>query len=252
MARGQASRYTPGWKRGVGLGFLTFAVALFTSPLSESAVRALNLPLAVLIVAAIIALGVVFDIIGVAAAAADEAPFHAMAAKRKAGARAALGLVRNADRVAAFANDVVGDVAGTLSGAAGAAVALRLGQWLDGRGTHLVVAPVVLALVAGLMVGAKAAGKGFALREHRRVLLALGRLLEAIERWTRLRLYPAPRRSRRRARVPAGRRSTRAVAQPAAGGAAPSAAGGATQPARDASRPAAPSRSVPARTVPKG
>lgn len=206
MARGQASRYTPGWKRGVGLGFLTFIVALVTSPLSESAVRALNLPLAMLIVAAIVALGVVFDIIGVAATAADEAPFHAMAAKRKSGARAALGLVRNADRVAAFANDVVGDVAGTLSGAAGAAVALRLGQWLDDRGAHLVVAPLVLALVAGIMVGSKAAGKGFALREHQRVLLALGTLLEGLERVTRVRLYPAPRRSRRRARNTGGQR----------------------------------------------
>ncbi|GAB6876009.1 hypothetical protein JCM13210_07350 [Thermaerobacter litoralis] len=206
MARGQASRYTPGWKRGVGLGFLTFLLALTTSPLSESAVRALSLPLAMLIVAAIVALGVVFDIIGVAATAADEAPFHAMAAKRKPGARAALGLVRNADRVAAFANDVVGDVAGTLSGAAGAAVALRLGQWLDGQGTHLVVAPLVLALVAGLMVGSKAAGKGFALREHQRVLLALGTFLEGVERVTRVRLYPAARRSRRRPRNPGGSR----------------------------------------------
>lgn len=190
----------------MGLGLLTFTVALVTSPLSESAVRALNLPLAVLIVAVIVAVGVFFDIIGVAAAAADEAPFHAMAAKRRAGARAALGLVRNADRVAAFANDVVGDVAGTLAGAAGAAVAVRLGEWLDGRGTHLVVTPLVLALVAGLMVGAKAAGKGFALREHRRILLALGRALEAVEGWTHLRLYPALRRHRRRARAATGAR----------------------------------------------
>ncbi|QIA27100.1 hypothetical protein DYI95_005815 [Thermaerobacter sp. PB12/4term] len=209
MARGQASRYTPGWKRGVGLGLLTFVIALVTSPLSESAVRALNLPLAVLIVVVIVALGVLFDIIGVAATAAGEAPFHAMAAKRKPGARAALGLVRHADRVAAFANDVVGDVAGTLSGAAGAAVALRLGQWLDGLGTHLVVAPLVLALVAGIMVGSKAAGKGFALREHQRILLTLGTLLEGIERLARIRLYPAPRRTRRRAREPVGPRRKR-------------------------------------------
>ena len=210
MARGQGARFAPGWKRGLSLGTLTFVIALVSSPLSESAVRALNLPLAAVIVVMIVAVGVLFDIIGVAAAAADEAPFHAMAAKRKPGARAALGLVRNADRVAAFANDVVGDVAGTLSGAAGAAVALRLGDWLNGHSFHLVVAPVVLALVAGLMVGAKAAGKGFALREHRRVLLALGRALETIERWTRLRLYPAARRSRR------GRRTGR-LAGPAAG-----------------------------------
>ncbi|HEY8415971.1 MAG TPA: hypothetical protein VIK99_09385 [Thermaerobacter sp.] len=200
MAKGQGSRFDPAWKRGLALGGLTFAIALATSPLSESAVRALTLPLAAAIVVVIVAVGVLFDIIGVAATAADEAPFHAMAAKRKRGARAALALVRHADRVSAFSNDVIGDVAGTLSGAAGAAVALRLGHGLAGSGEERVLAPLVLALVAGLMVGAKAAGKGFALREHRRVLLALGILLETIEQWTRLRLYPSARRRRRNRR----------------------------------------------------
>ncbi|HEY8393308.1 MAG TPA: hypothetical protein VIK92_00725 [Thermaerobacter sp.] len=202
MAKGQGGRFGAAWKRGLALGGLTFTIALVTSPLSESAVRALSLPLAAIIVVVIVAIGVLFDVIGVAVTAADEAPFHAMAAKRRHGARAALGLIRNADRVSAFSNDVIGDVAGTLSGAAGAAVAVRLGDWLAGTGEERILAPVVLALVAGLMVGAKAAGKGFALREHRRILLMLGIVLETIEHWTHLRLYPAVRRGRRSRRPP--------------------------------------------------
>lgn len=201
MLRGQGSRFVPGWRRGLSLGGLTFGTALIVSPLSESATRVLSLPAAVVIVVIIVAVGVAFDVIGVAAAAADEAPFHAMAAKRRRGARAALALVRHADRVSAVANDVVGDVAGTLAGAAGAAVAARLGAWFDGFGLDLVLAPVVLAVVAGLMVGGKAACKGFALREHRRVLLNLGLMLEDIERWTGLRMYPGVAR-RRRDRAP--------------------------------------------------
>lgn len=178
----------------MGLGLLTFTVALVTSPLSESAVRALNLPLAVLIVAVIVAVGVFFDIIGVAAAAADEAPFHAMAAKRRAGARAALGLVRNADRVAAFANDVVGDVAGTLSGAAGAAIVVRILALRPGL-DETIMSVLMVGVVAALTVGGKAAGKGFALNQSTTIVYAAARVLHILEKAGLVRLQL--RRSRR-------------------------------------------------------
>ena len=63
----------------------------------------------------------IFDIIGVAVTAAREEPFHAMAVDRVSGAQQAIRLVRHADKVATFTNDMIGDVAGTLSGAVAAA-----------------------------------------------------------------------------------------------------------------------------------
>ena len=64
--------------------------------------------LAFVVLACFILLGIVFDIIGVAVTAADERPFHSMAAHRTPGAREALGLIRKANKVSSFCNDVVG------------------------------------------------------------------------------------------------------------------------------------------------
>ena len=65
----------------------------------------------------IVALGILFDMVGVAVTAADEKPFHAMAAKKVPGAGKAIWLLRNADKVASFCNDVVGDSFGRHRGA---------------------------------------------------------------------------------------------------------------------------------------
>ena len=64
---------------------------------------------ATLILLLFIALGILFDIIGVAVTAANPKPFNSMAAHRVKGAKEALYLIRNAEKVASFCNDVVGD-----------------------------------------------------------------------------------------------------------------------------------------------
>ncbi|MCL6451371.1 MAG: hypothetical protein K6T75_08775 [Acetobacteraceae bacterium] len=146
----------------------------------------------------IVALGVVFDIVGVAVAVAEEAPFHAMAAKRVPGASNAIRLVRNAERVASFCNDIMGDLAGTIAGAASTVVVFRLlalrPQWDEAMLSMLAV-----ALVAALTVGAKAAAKGLAMREANRITLRVGRLLCLLERAVGV-SGPALRRRRGRGR----------------------------------------------------
>jgi len=135
----------------------------------------------------IILIGVIFDIIGVAVAAADEAPFHSMATKRVSGSRQAVFLIRNADRVASFCNDVVGDVAGTLSGALGAAIVFRIVS-----GTPLnkaLLDMVMVAMVAALSVGGKAAGKGLAIRRANSIILKVGRIIQWSERVLGVRLF---------------------------------------------------------------
>ena len=70
-----------------------------------------------------IALGIVFDMIGVASTSATEKEFHSMAAHRARGAREGGWMVRNAERrFPASATDVVGDICGIISGATGAPI----------------------------------------------------------------------------------------------------------------------------------
>ncbi len=149
--------------------------AVLVEPLLGS-VRRVELPVAVLLVALIIAVSVLLDVVGVAATAADEEPFHAMAAKRIAGARQAMALVRQADRVATFAVDLVGEATAAISGAAGAAIVFRLaaeGGWTD----QALAGTVIIGLIAAVTVGAKAWVKGFAIAEANRIVFATGRLI---------------------------------------------------------------------------
>ncbi|WDC83794.1 hypothetical protein PL321_14940 [Caloramator sp. mosi_1] len=74
----------------------------------------------------IIFVGIIFDIIGVAVTAAEEAPFHSLASRKVKGAKTAVKLIRNADKVSNFCNDVIGDICGVVSGAAGAIIISKL------------------------------------------------------------------------------------------------------------------------------
>ncbi len=75
------------------------------------------------VLAVFIALGVVFDILGVATTTATPAPFHSMASHRERGAAEALWLLKNAEKVSSICNDVVGDISGIVSGATAATIA---------------------------------------------------------------------------------------------------------------------------------
>ena len=106
---------------------ITFVTASLISMGSQSVLSTMHsVFIAFLLLLLVIVLGVVFDIIGVAVTAAEEAPLHARAARKIRGAQTSLRLVKNADKVANICNDVVGDICGTLSGSFGSAIVFSL------------------------------------------------------------------------------------------------------------------------------
>ena len=114
-------------------------------------------------------------IISVAVTAADEKPFHSMAAHRTPGAKEALGLIRQASKVSSFCNDVVGDICGIISGSTAAVIVVRLQSAFSLRSALISLA--VTALVSGLTIGGKAMGKAFAIDKSTAVLQLVGRAL---------------------------------------------------------------------------
>lgn len=135
-----------------------------------------NTFLALLAILFIIFIGVIFDIIGIAVAAAEEVPFLSMASKKIKGANQALILIRNASQVSSFCNDVVGDICGILSGSAGTILVAKLvitGKSLD----ETFLSIVISSLIAALTVGGKAFGKSFAMENSQKILLYVGRVL---------------------------------------------------------------------------
>jgi CBS domain containing-hemolysin-like protein len=181
----QEPRQPPWWRRAVRVGALSFVLAGMVNYLGDLTLQRAPAVLAVLVVLVLIGIGIAFDILGTAVTAADQVPLNAMASKKVPGARQALWLVRNADRVANFANDVVGDVTGAVSGAAGGTVALQLSEALQGGAAlDQLISLAVIGAIAGLTVGGKAAGKTLALTRATDVVVQAGRVLYAVERIT--------------------------------------------------------------------
>ncbi len=137
--------------------------------LSELLLKNVNLLVAFVILAIIIILGVVFDIIGVAVTAADETPFHAMASKKIKGAKIAINLIRNADKVSSFCNDVIGDICGIISGSVGMFIAQKiLVAFNNTNSTFISVA--IGALVASATICGKSIGKSFAMENSSEIV----------------------------------------------------------------------------------
>lgn len=186
-----------GFRQILFIGIGTFIVSTVIGITSRLFLSKLGFVLSLSVLLLIIGAGIIFDIVGTAVTAAQEKPFHAMAAKRIAGAQHSLKMIRNADRVANFCNDMVGDVCGTLSGAVGAGIVFSLIAKDPGINESLMTT-LSVALVAALTVAGKAAGKGFAINKADDVIFKAGRILSFIERYLHITLFNnKPARKRR-------------------------------------------------------
>ena len=159
----------------------TIAVSATISFLSNELMAQTGIAAAFAILLVIVVVGIVFDIVGVAVTSADEKPFHSMASRRVPGAKEAIQLLRNAEKVSSICNDVVGDICGVVSGAASATIAARVLNHLSFSWPQLVTL-AMSALVAGLTVGGKAVGKTVAIRSCTEIVYFVGRTLAALGR----------------------------------------------------------------------
>lgn len=157
--------------------FVTIALGLLANNLFQTIPIAGALALQSVLVGA----GVLCDLIGIAVASADMPPFLSMASKKIAGAESAIWLIKHAERVTNLFNDVLGDIFGVLSGATGASIVVILIANVKALETAELYAGIVMtSLIAALMVGGKAAGKAFAMRNSRRIVLGMGRIMDLL------------------------------------------------------------------------
>lgn len=166
----------------VTIFLVTIVISGTISFVSDEVMSNSGIVTAFLILLAIIFVGIVFDIIGMAVATADEKPFHSMAARKVPGAQAAIKLLRNAERVSSICNDVVGDICGVVSGSASATIAAQILNSME-FGFPQVVTLAMSALCAGLTVGGKAVGKTFAVNSATEIVHLVGRLIHWTQRF---------------------------------------------------------------------
>ena len=160
----------------VTIFIVTILVSGMISFASNEIMAQSTILIAFVILLLIILIGIIFDIIGMAVASADEKPFHSMAARKVPGAQEAIRLLRNAERVSSICNDVVGDICGVVSGSASAAIAAQVLENFSFSWPGMITL-LMSALVAGLTVGGKAIGKTFAIKSCTKIVHTVGKFL---------------------------------------------------------------------------
>lgn len=158
---------------------LTFILSMLFSYISENGVSNLSLISAIFILILVIAMGIFFDIIGVAVTVANEHEFHAKATKKVEGSKASIKLIRNAPKVANICADVIGDICGVLSGAISTLISMKITEQF---GLSFNIQFILSATVAALTVGGKALGKGIANKNSTQIVHAVGIVLNKFNR----------------------------------------------------------------------
>lgn len=169
----------PEWKWIATIFGITIGISATMSLVSNEVLSASGMALSFVVLLVIILIGVLFDIIGVAVTAADEKPFHSMASKKVPEAATAIRMLRRADRVSSFCNDVVGDICGVVSGSASAVIAARAVVGMD-PGWARLVQLLMSALVAGMTVGGKAFGKSLAMNNSTEIIHLAARIVYGV------------------------------------------------------------------------
>ena len=160
----------------------TVVISAVFSTISNMLLGQAGLVPAFFILLVIVLIGILFDIIGVAVTAADVKPFHSMAAHRVPGAQEALKLLRNAEKVSSFCNDVVGDICGIISGTASASIVLLILANRQSVGTRAQLLEIgMAAVVSGLTVGGKAVGITFAMTKSTSIVHCASKVIYYIK-----------------------------------------------------------------------
>ena len=154
---------------------ITFIISFGLSFVANSTIPNLSLIFGIIITLLFIFIGILFDIVGVAVTTADEAVFHSMNSRKVKGANVAVKFKKNADKTSSFCCDVIGDICGVISGAAGTTICAIL---VSKYHTDLLLTGLVItAIISSLTIGGKAIGKSFAINKSDIILYEFAKIV---------------------------------------------------------------------------
>ena len=164
------------WKYPLKVLFITLVLSFVVNVSSEALLSNVGLAVALVILVVFVGISILFDMIGVAVTAGNIEPFLARASKKEKGAKEAIKLIKNAEKISSFCCDIVGDSCGILSGAVGAAIVLKI---YVGTGDlmSILVPAIVSSVIASLTVFGKAVFKGVAVNNSDAIILRVGKFL---------------------------------------------------------------------------
>ena len=154
---------------------ISFLISFCLSAISELIIPNTFIGISIFLVLIFILIGVIFDIIGLAVATADEKIFHSMATKKVKGAKKAINLINQKYKVSSFLNDVIGDICGVISGSCGLAISIKLAPII---GINKVLTTIIItSIISALTIGGKAFGKTIAINKCNEIVFEFSKLL---------------------------------------------------------------------------
>ncbi len=153
---------------------LTFILSICFSLISNVIAASFNDLILAIILILVIGLGILFDVIGTSSITAKEATFHSMSSRKIKGAKEAITVVKNSDKISSICNDVIGDVCGIISGGLGAVLAISISTNTGINNT--VISVIISAIISALTVGGKAIFKTVAVANSDTIIFAVGKV----------------------------------------------------------------------------
>lgn len=154
---------------------ISFIISFCLSLISELIIPNTFIAVSIFLVLMFIFIGVIFDAIGLSVATADDKIFHSMATKKVNGAKQAIKLINQKDKVSSFLNDVIGDICGVVSGSCGLAISIKLASIIGMN--QVLVTIITTSIISALTIGGKAFGKTIAVNNSNEILFEFSKFL---------------------------------------------------------------------------
>lgn len=149
------------------------AVISFVGDLTASSE---HLIVTLLLLLFLILASILFDGIGVAVTSCDDTAFTSMSSRKIYGAKTALWLVKNSEKVSSICNDVIGDIFGIISGACAAAIVTKI-IIITGDSWQRWLTIGISAVVSALTIGGKAFLKNIAISNSKEFVMFVARII---------------------------------------------------------------------------
>lgn len=172
----------------IKITIVTLFLSAFISYLTEITSSAGNIAITVVLLFFIVLAGIIADGIGVSVTSCDITPIVSMASKKEYGAKTAMWLVKNNEKVSNVCNDVIGDIISIISGSCGTVIVIAITVNLD-ESWQQWLSIGVSALISAVMVGGKAFLKNIAISKSKEFVMFVAKIIAIF--------HPEERRRRR-------------------------------------------------------
>ena len=165
---------------GISVLFLSFALTVLFSFVTEIAVKDSAVYICVIVLVSLLILNIACDVLANAIVSCSPEAFYAMASNKIKGSKRAVSFCRNATKLSSIFADVIGDICGIVSGAAGTALVVHIA--VRGSVMELVSAILVSAVIGALTVGGKAIFKHFAIKFNKQITFGFAKFTTLFKR----------------------------------------------------------------------